>query len=154
MDLAHHIRSSAILRSPSGGRSRLLPIVRPRSAKYRAELLPFTSSRFRTVRLDSYRVLLPISEMQDDPVETGFKLSCHDLFPGKKNGNRCEIISRAIDRKFVKCTSASIEKKKKNRIHRSRNSLFEKVISCGRGKRIRKEVESISRQALNRSIDR
>lgn len=50
MDLAHHIRSSTTLGSPSNGRSP--PSYRePRSAKFR-ELLPFMSSWFKTVCLD------------------------------------------------------------------------------------------------------
>ncbi|TGZ47475.1 Uncharacterized protein DBV15_00006 [Temnothorax longispinosus] len=68
MDLAHHIRSSTTLGSPLGGRSP--PSYRePRSARFR-ELLPFTSSWFKTVRLDLSRVLVSISE-EDDPVKTG-----------------------------------------------------------------------------------
>lgn len=125
MDLAHHIRSSTTLGSPSGGRS---PPSYPWNfvLQSSANFFPLRRAGLKRYAWTS-RVRVSISE-EDDPVKTGPPIVIARVVNYFRGREKTVMVSVAAvtDRKFVKCASVSIKKKG---IRHSRNSLFEKVIS-------------------------
>jgi len=122
MDLAHHIRSSRV----AFGQSVASFLSRISFREVSRELLPFASSGFQTVRLDLSNPGTDIGTRRSSWNDTEivarvtifFRVCVTIFFKGETSINFV-----AIDRKMY----LGIKKKKKT--YRSRNSLFEKVIS-------------------------